>query len=194
MAKFLGLIIVLLMVAVGVSYNYYTQTGYTFGLEDTIIFSRTVGVSTPDFEPGGRIPADFTCEGINISPTLNISRVPEDAQSLAVIMEDVSNKSKTFTHWIVFNIDPNTKSLDSESLFGNATWGINDFGNSEYNGPCPEDNKEHKYFIRVYALNSEIQTSVLNRISFDKIISGHVISSGMIAGVYSKSSNEQKSF
>lgn len=40
------------------------------------------------FEHNGKMPAKYTCDGENINPPLNISDIPADAKSLALIMDD----------------------------------------------------------------------------------------------------------
>ena len=63
-------------------------------------------VSSDVFTQQGFIPSRFTCEGDNINPPLEISNIPEQTKSLALIMEDPDASRGTFDHWIVWNIKP----------------------------------------------------------------------------------------
>lgn len=186
MGKFLFGLIVIVLIACGGAYYYYTQTGYKFGLEDTFLFKGTIAVTSPDIIDGGFIPPRFTCDGVDEIPVLNLDRVPENTKSLAVVLEDDNNKSKPLTHWLLFNIDPEAKTIDGSEIYQEAITGINDFGGPIYKGPCPEVGKPHRYYFKVYALNTKIETDRLNRISFDKLINAHVLAAGSLVGVYSK--------
>ena len=43
---------------------------------------------SPDFSDGGNIPERFTCEGMDVSPTLTIDGVPKETKSLVLIVDD----------------------------------------------------------------------------------------------------------
>jgi len=38
----------------------------------------------------------------------------------------------------------------------NAVYGMNDFGNIGYNGPCPDKGEDHRYTIKVYGMDALI--------------------------------------
>lgn len=48
----------------------------------------TFSLTSPAFTKGGAILAKYTCDGDDISPPLSWNGVPENAQSLALIMDD----------------------------------------------------------------------------------------------------------
>ena len=91
-------------------------------------------LTSPDFEHEEMIPAKFTCDGIDVNPTLLIEEAPGDAKSLALIMDDPDAPMGTWVHWIVFNI-PVTAEIQEDSVPGMQ--GTNDFRKLEYGGPCP---------------------------------------------------------
>jgi len=45
-------------------------------------------VSSAAFTAGEMIPVKYTCDGENINPPLGIEHIPEEAQCLALIVED----------------------------------------------------------------------------------------------------------
>ena len=51
----------------------------------------------------GFLPARYTSDGININPALHIENLPEDAQSLAIILEDPDVPHGNFCHWVAWN-------------------------------------------------------------------------------------------
>ena len=63
-------------------------------------------ITTPAFLENQQIPPTYSCDGDNINPPLEISDVPENAKSLAIIMDDPDAPNGTFTHWLMLNIIP----------------------------------------------------------------------------------------
>lgn len=73
-------------------------------------------ISSPAFENGGAIPVRYTCDGMDKSPALLFERVPPEARSLVLIMEDPDVPESVradcmWDHWIVFNIPPDTRTV-----------------------------------------------------------------------------------
>jgi Raf kinase inhibitor-like YbhB/YbcL family protein len=190
MGKFtLGFILVILIIG-GCAYYIYRTTGYKFGLDSTILSKGTINISTQDFIDGGKIPADFACDGRNVSPTFLLEHIPSDSKSLVIILDDSDSNPKYFTHWMAFNIDPGVSTIESSKVLGNATVGINDFGNPEYDGPCPPVGETHNYYFRIYALDRVLNLAPNSkRTNLDAAISGHVIAKGQITGTYSRLAN-----
>ena len=63
------------------------------------IFSQMT-ITSPAFKEGKLIPEQFTCEGKNISPELNISGFPVNTVTLALIMHDPdATMDGGFRHW-----------------------------------------------------------------------------------------------
>ncbi|MBI2048324.1 MAG: YbhB/YbcL family Raf kinase inhibitor-like protein [Parcubacteria group bacterium] len=112
------------------------------------------------FTNGGIIPSAFTCDGDNANPPLMIDGVPEGTKSLALLMDDPDVPKQlrpdgVFDHWVLFNIDPTTKSIATGEFAG--VQGANSAGKSAYTGPCPPpqyEPSEHRYFFKLYALNT----------------------------------------
>lgn len=117
------------------------------------------------FEEGESIPETYTCDGEDISPPLEIDGVGEDAEMLAVIVDDPDAPGGTFTHWLLWNIPADVSEIPEdvptnqtvEELDG-ARQGTNDFGEIGYRGPCPpEDDDPHTYRFQLYALSTSIR-------------------------------------
>lgn len=119
------------------------------------------------FPHNGIIPAKYTCDGdSNISPPLSIVGVPEEAKSLALIMDDpdipeiIKKKSglEAFDHWTLFNIPPAMREIPEGGTAGMP--GVNTRGGTGYVGPCPPpeyEPSEHRYFFKLYALRAPLQ-------------------------------------
>lgn len=139
------------------------------------------------FGNNGNIPKKFTCDGGDINPELRIENVPEGAKSLVLIVDDPDAPGGTFTHWIVWNINPKISIIKEESVPPGAVEGITDFGRIGYGGPCPPPGKPHRYYFKVYALDSLIDLSEgASRSELEEKIKGHVLATAEIVGIYQR--------
>ena len=69
-----------------------------------------IHIESSAFSEGEKIPRQYTCDGKDISPPLSWSGVPEGAKSLALICDD-PDASKTWVHWVIFNLPARTNGL-----------------------------------------------------------------------------------
>ena len=95
--------------------------------------------------------------GENISPPLTVSGIPPEAKTLVLIVEDPDAPSKTWIHWIAFNI-PISSSDIKITKETQKEEGVNDFAKIGYGGPCPPSGLHH-YHFNVYALSEELALS-----------------------------------
>ncbi|HTK03814.1 MAG TPA: YbhB/YbcL family Raf kinase inhibitor-like protein [Alphaproteobacteria bacterium] len=136
-----------------------------------------VAISSQEFTNGGAIPLRFTCNGDNINPPLIFDRVPGDAKSLVLIVED----DKAFTHWSVFNIDPTITNIE-EGKIPEALEGTNDFGELKYMGPCSTE--KHKYYFKVYALDTLLSLDEgAKKSEIETAMQKHIIAKGELYGL-----------
>ena len=115
-------------------------------------------ITSSAFQEGGNIPSKFTCDGSDTSPPLQITGVPSEAKSLVLIADDPDAPSGLFTHWLVWNIPPQTNSI-AEGSAPKGVQGTNDFGKSGYKGPCPPPGT-HRYSFKIFALDRELDLRV----------------------------------
>ena len=152
----------------------------------------TLSISSPAFQDGERIPAKYTCQGQDISPPLKWSQVPNETQSLALIVDDPDAPSGVFTHWVIFNLPPDSRELPeavpaASQLPSSALQGKNDFGKIGYGGPCPPPGYPHRYRFTLYALDRQLdlkagssKKQVLNAME------GHILAQGQLTGTYQR--------
>jgi Raf kinase inhibitor-like YbhB/YbcL family protein len=135
------------------------------------------------FNHGGYIPPRYTCEGENVNPPLEISDIPEDTKTLALIVEDPDAPRGVYDHWLAWNIPPN-KAIEENTRPGIS--GKNSFGNTGYGGPCPPSGS-HRYFFKIYALDSylDIQAGA-DKKTLQEAMRNHVLGSGELMGHYQK--------
>lgn len=115
-------------------------------------------LSSPAIPPGGPIPAQYTCDGSDISPPLAWSGLPAGTRSLVLVVEDPDAPGGTFEHWAAFDIPPARPGLAAGYRAGAPAPGFrqarNDFGRLGYGGPCPPPGGGvHHYHFRLLALN-----------------------------------------
>lgn len=147
-----------------------------------IVF-KPLKVSSTAFNDGGMIPLKYTCDGLNINPPLDIENIPEEAICLALIMDDPDAPVGTWSHWVVWNI-PVTHHIRENQVHGIE--GLNDFQQHHYGGPCPPSGT-HRYFFKVYALDSPLNLSAnTRRPQLEKGMSEHIIAFGEMIGLYKK--------
>jgi len=138
------------------------------------------------FSENERVPEKFTCDGDNINPEIEISDVPNNIKSLALIVDDPDSPSGVFAHWIVFNIPPNTRTISRDSVPSNSVQGRNDFGEIRYGGPCPHKGT-HRYRFKVFALDKILGLKEgCSGEDIEDEIKGHILDHAILTGNYSR--------
>jgi Raf kinase inhibitor-like YbhB/YbcL family protein len=142
-------------------------------------------IKSPEFKNNELIPKKFTCEGEDVSPKLVFSDVPAAAKSLVLIVDDPDAPMGIFDHWIVWNLPPKTTVLEESAKI--ELQGKNGFGDSIYRGPCPPRGPAHRYFFRLYAVDTMIglpQGSSKDEV--EKAIEGHILAKAELIGLYQR--------
>jgi len=138
------------------------------------------------FKNNEKIPAKYTCDGKNINPPLEIFDIPKNAKSLTLIMDDPDAPRGTWTHWLVWNIDPAIKEIAEQNAPVDATEGTTSFGKPGYGGPCPPSGT-HRYFFKLYALDVKLNLpSSTDKTVLEKTIKRHILAKEELIGLYSK--------
>ena len=137
------------------------------------------------FEHNQKMPHDYTCDGANINPPLSISDVPENAESLVLIMDDPDAPNGTFVHWLVANISPDIQNIE-EKQEPKGVPGLNSNQMPGYYGPCPPDG-EHRYVFKIYALDRQldVKNGVIKE-EVEEAMEGHIIEQAELIGLYKK--------
>src|SRR5438132_12349762 len=68
-------------------------------------------ISSPAFRDNESIPPKYTCDGANTNPPLVFAAVPQNAKSLALVVDDPDAPGGTFDHWIIWNISPSATNI-----------------------------------------------------------------------------------
>jgi Raf kinase inhibitor-like YbhB/YbcL family protein len=147
-------------------------------------------ITSPAFADGAVIPVRYTCDGEDRSPRLTWTGAPEGTRSFVLIMDDPDAPRGTFTHWVVYDIPPDTTELAENVPDG--TIGIstrNSFGRTGYGGPCPPPGDDaHRYRFTLHALDvpSLALTGKATREDVDAKMQAHVLTTAQIVGRYQR--------
>jgi len=134
---------------------------------------------------GETIDARFTCDGDDLSPALTWEGVPEGVQELALAVEDPDAPGGTFTHWLVYGIDPGSGGLPEGAMPDRQ--GENDFGDTGYGGPCPPGGEEHRYVFRLLALHEPIRLEPgAKRRAFDETVVAYLLAEARLTAMYAR--------
>jgi Raf kinase inhibitor-like YbhB/YbcL family protein len=154
--------------------------------------TQKIEVRSSAFGKGDRIPADFTCDGADMSPPIEWFGVPPQTQSLAIIADDPDAPSGDWAHWVIYDIPPNVARLPAGIPAGERSpmggvQGKTDFGRAGYGGPCPPSG-EHRYFFKVYALDTMLNLRPgMTKKELLRAIQGRILASGQLMGTYERS-------
>lgn len=132
-------------------------------------------LSSPAFNDGEQIPERYTAPNANELPPLHIESVPEAAASLALLLEDVDSPLGTVTHWLAWNLPPETVHIDNEGLPEGSCVGLDTFGEHGYLGPAPAEGRHH-YRFRLLALDCVLELpDGAGRPEFDTAAADHLV-------------------
>ena len=153
--------------------------------------SERIDLTSAAFVQGSNIPPRYTCDGANLSPSLGWSGVPASAKSLALVVDDPDARG-TWVHWVVYGIPAGVSELsegassDIGDLLG-ATDGTNDFKRTGYGGPCPPDGPAHRYFFKLFAIDTMLDLPPsATKSELLRAIEGKVVAQGSLMGRYQR--------
>ena len=141
------------------------------------------------------LPNTYTCDGEDISPEIGVGGVNTAiAKSLAIIVNDPDAPGGGgFIHWIAWNIDlvrliPEKIQKTPEVSFPlHLLQGKNSFGKIGYWGPCPPHGQTHRYFFKVYGLDSMLALPAgATKEQMVKAMEGHVVQYGETTVTYGR--------
>jgi Raf kinase inhibitor-like YbhB/YbcL family protein len=150
-------------------------------------------ISSSAFDHNGSIPKKHTCDGEESSPLLAWKDSPAGAGSLVLIMDDPDAPMGTWVHWVIFNLPAQVTSLPAgiektASIKGGGSQGLNDSRKVGYSGPCPPKGKPHRYFFKIYALDTllNLTPGKATKADVERAMQGHILAQGQLIGIYSR--------
>jgi Raf kinase inhibitor-like YbhB/YbcL family protein len=184
-----------------------TQVGHALrgvrpGLDKILLNDPQLGqpaslpVHSRAFDDGGTLPQRYTADGEGLSPPVQWHRVPADARSVAVVIEDADSPTpRPLVHAIVWNL-PGEDGVLGEGVLntmhatGSSDLGRNSMLKHAYLPPDPPPGHgPHRYAFQVFALDCvPDHGEAPGRSKLLELLRGHVLARGLLVGVYERGS------
>lgn len=151
-------------------------------------------IKSPAFAENEIMPKKYTCQGEDISPPLEWSAAPAGTKSFVLICDDPDAPAGVWTHWVLFNIPADKNKLDEGAGLANknkladaSQQGLTDAGNVGYHGPCPPQGKYHRYFFKLYALDTLLELPAgISREELEVAMEGYVLAEAQTMARYKR--------
>ncbi len=163
-------------------------------ISGTIMAQNKFSLESRSFSAGKEIPKKYTRYGENSSPHLAWHYAPAGTKSFALVVDDpdAPGRKEPFVHWVVYNLpatitDLKEKITLNQKIDTSGIQGRNDFGDNGYDGPQPPDEKPHRYYFTLYALDTELNTTTpLTKKELLNALKGHILGEAKLMGTFKK--------
>jgi Raf kinase inhibitor-like YbhB/YbcL family protein len=166
-------------------------------IADTVLtgINASIEVMSPAFEYNGRLPAKYTTDGEGVSPPIEFSGVPPEAQAVVLLVEDADSPTpEPFVHAIVWDLPGADTAIPEGALTSkndernNESMGRNSYFNATYLPPDPPPGHgEHRYVFQVFALDIVPRfESPPGRTALLDSMRDHVLAKGLLIGTYGR--------
>jgi hypothetical protein len=112
---------------------------------------------------------------------------------VALIVEDPDAPSGTFTHWIIWNLQPKKyipAEIPTDPILISPIQGVQGRNSNRgigYTGPCPPPGKPHRYFFRVYGLDQSLNLPPGDsKSALLAAMKGHIVQQGEAMAIYGR--------
>ena len=134
-------------------------------------------LTSSDFEEGSEIPKKFGYKHENEQPNVEFSSVPNEAKTLAIIMDDpdaMKAVGKVWVHWLTYHGINDTTKIEGKT----------DFGEIGYGGPAPPDGR-HTYIFKGYALDAVLDLKEgYSKQELEDSMKGHILAEAKLTGTF----------
>ena len=142
--------------------------------------SRNLSITSSAFANDQLIPKQYGCGGESLPPPLEITQIPSNAKTLALIVTDPDAPGGLFTHWVVWNMPPSNPNPQA------GVQGRNSYGKEGYGTLCPPAGS-HRYIFDAYALDTSLNADPsAGREQIESAMKGHIVGHSRLVGIYSK--------
>ncbi len=154
------------------------------------LLGQSLKLGSTAFQNEEFIPEKYSCKGKDVSPPLHWENVPEGTKTFVLIMDDPDAPMGTWVHWVAYNIPRNylrlPENIAKKQKPDNLAFlqGINSWGKYGYGGPCPPSGT-HRYFFKLYAIDTKLSSSLKTKKEILKAIEGHILGEAVLMGKFS---------
>jgi Raf kinase inhibitor-like YbhB/YbcL family protein len=152
----------------------------------------SLNISSPSFTNGGAIPKKFTCDGADVSPELTWTDPPAGTKTFALLSDDPDAPVGNWNHWVIWNLPANLRSLPEgiskhAHLADGSAQAMNDFHKPGYSGPCPPPGKPHRYYFKLFALDTTLTLQgEAGKPELEAAMKGHILAHAEWMGTYKR--------
>jgi Raf kinase inhibitor-like YbhB/YbcL family protein len=159
----------------------------------------TLQLTSSAFAQGHHIPKKYSGQGVDVSPPLAWSGVPDGTKEFVLICDDPdAPTSEPWVHWVLYKSPVATRRLPEGiprksrlkdppgALQGKNSW--IDADNIGYRGPMPPPNHGvHHYYFKLYAIeaNMSVEPSMCKKNILEEI-GAHVLAEAVLMGTYER--------
>jgi Raf kinase inhibitor-like YbhB/YbcL family protein len=146
-------------------------------------------LTSPAFADDALIPSRHTCDGDNVSPALVWSEVPAGTAELVLLLEDLDGPGGSQVYWVLYGLDPASGGLEEGKVPVGAVGGKNDYGRTDWAGPCPPfGGRPHRFVFTLLALSepSGLAEGASPRNDLPYALSGKVLAQAQLTGRYAR--------
>lgn len=147
-------------------------------------------ISSPSFSNAASIPRKFSCQGADVSPQLTWSEPSTPTKTFALLVDDPDAPVGNWNHWTMWNVPPSLHGLPEgmskdARLPDGTEQGRNDFNKTGYNGPCPPAGKPHRYYFKLFALDTRLDLKAdSGKKELEAAMKGHIVAQAELMGTY----------
>ncbi len=143
--------------------------------------------------PITHFPPNYTCDGDDISPAIEVHGYDDSVRAIAIVMNDPDAPSGNFVHWVAWNMEvvtivPENIPKEPQTTFPVACrQGTNDFRRIGYGGPCNPKGSNHRFVFKVYGLDGPLDVAPGARLpEVASALRGHVLQFGQAEATYGR--------
>lgn len=154
--------------------------------------AMSLTISSPSFTHGGDMAKKFTCDAADVSPQLAWTEPPPATKTLALLVDDPDAPVGNWNHWTIWNLPASLRGLPEgvskdAHLSNGSEQGLNDFRKTGYNGPCPPPGKPHRYYFKLFALDTRLNLDrKAGKSELEAAMKGHILAQAEWMGKYKR--------
>jgi Raf kinase inhibitor-like YbhB/YbcL family protein len=154
-----------------------------------------VKLASPAFQDHAAIPTASTCDGAGTSPELDVTGLPANASTVALVVHDPDAPvpqapQQDFTHWLAWNVPAanGSATLPAGKPPAGTVEGKNSGGGNGWTAPCPpQGSTAHRYFFTAYAVDGALHLPAgSSRPQLEAALHDHVLGDATLVGCYAR--------